>query len=318
VKPVIHREDPGLGALIAPDAAIEILCDGFVWTEGPVWIPEGGYLLFSDVPANRMYRWSEQEGASVFLDPSGYDGPEPHLFDEPGSNGLIRGPAGTILMCDHGNRAVARLDLASREKTFLATHFQGKRFNSPNDLALHSSGAIYFTDPPYGLAGRNESPIKELAHNGVYCLDPDGKVTLLDASLTFPNGLAFSPDERILYVAISDPILPIWVAYDVDETGLLSNKRIFADAAPEAAAGLPGLPDGMTIDARGNLFGTGPGGIHIFTAEGKRLGRIDLCQKIANCTFGEDGSTLFIASTNLIARLRTLTSGAATMPREAE
>ncbi len=306
----IHREHPALDALIAPDARIEILCDGFVWTEGPVWIPDGNYLLFSDVPANKMYRWSERDGASVFLDPSGYTGAEPWLFAEPGSNGLVRGPAGTILMCDHGNRAVARLDLATRRKTFLATRFEGKSFNSPNDLALASSGAITFTDPPYGLEGRNASPIKELAHNGLYRLDPAGAVTLLDGGLTFPNGLVFSPDERILYVAISDPALPIWVAYDVDGGGLLANKRVFASASAEAAAGLPGLPDGMTVDASGHLFTTGPGGVHIFNPAGERLGRIDMgTRKIANCTFGEDGRTLFLAATDCIARLRTQTSG---------
>jgi gluconolactonase len=306
---VIHRDDPALDALIAPDAAAEILCDGFIWTEGPVWIAEGGYLLFSDVVGNKMYRWSDERGVSVFLDPSGTEDPDPALFSEPGSNGLIRGPAGTILLCDHGNRAVAGLDLRTRERTFLAAHFEGKRFNSPNDLALHSSGAIYFTDPPYGLTGLNSSPIKELDHNGVYRLDSGGTVTLLDDSLTFPNGLVFSPDERILYVAISDPDLPIWVSYDVDAHGLLANKRIFADASADAAAGLPGLPDGMTIDRQGNIFATGPGGVHVFTPGGERLGRIDLGQKIANCTFGEDGSTLFLASTNLVARMRTLTAG---------
>lgn len=306
---MIHREHHAIDALIAPGAEIEILCDGFVWTEGPVWIPEGDCLLFSDVPANRIYRWSERDGVSVFLDPSGYGGTEPWLFAEPGSNGLINEGPGTILICDHGNRAVARLDLATRRKTFLATHFEEKRFNSPNDLALASSGAIYFTDPPYGLQGRNHSPIKELEHNGVYRLDRDGTVTLLDDGLSFPNGLVFSPDERTLYVAVSEPDLPVWFAYDVDERGLLAGKRLFADASPEAAAGLPGLPDGMTIDIHGNLFATGPGGVHVYTPAGERIGRIDMGQKVANCAFGEDGSTLFLASTNLIARLRTRTTG---------
>ena len=305
----IHREDSALDALIAPGTGIEALCEGFIWSEGPVWIPEQNCLLFSDVPGNKMYRWSERDGLSTFLDPSGYDGPDPSLFAEPGTNGLIRGPAGSILACDHGNRAVARLDLATKRKTFLATHFQGKRFNSPNDLVQASNGAIYFTDPPYGLAGRNDSPIKELAFNGVYRLDPDGAVTLLDDSLTFPNGLVFSPDERILYVAISDPSLPIWVAYDVDERGLLTNKRVFADASAEFAAGLQGLPDGMAVDIHGNIFATGPGGIHVFTPEGKRIGRIDTGKKIANCTFGEDGHTLFMTSTDMVARLRLRTKG---------
>jgi len=305
----IHREAPALDALIAPGTVIEKLADGFVWTEGPVWIAEGDYLLFSDVPGNKMYRWSEHEGVSVFLDPSGYDGPAPSAFREPGSNGLIRGPAGTILMCDHGNRAVASLELHTKRRTFLATHFEGKRFNSPNDLALASTGAIYFTDPPYGLLGLDASPLKEQPHNGVYRLDPDGAVTLLDASLSFPNGILLSPDERILYVAISDPERPVWIRYSLDAAGLISDSSLFADASAEVAQGLPGLPDGMTIDRHGNLFATGPGGVHILAPDGTRIGRIDTGQAIANCTFGEDGSTLFLASTDMIARLPTLTGG---------
>jgi gluconolactonase len=305
----IHREADALDALIAPGASVETLATGFVWTEGPVWIAEQSCLLFSDVPANKMYRWSEADGVSVFLDPSGYDGPDPSAFREPGSNGLIAGPVGTILMADHGNRAVARLDLATRAKTFLATHWEGRRFNSPNDLALSRDGAIYFTDPPYGLQGLDQSPLKEQPHNGVYRIDPDGRVTLLTAELSFPNGLVFSPDQRILYVANSDPERPIWMAYSMDNAGGIASAWVFADVSEEVAAGMPGLPDGMTIDREGNLFATGPGGVHIFAADGRRLGRIDAGQPIANCTFGEDGRTLFLASTDRIARLRTLTGG---------
>jgi gluconolactonase len=305
----IHREADALDALIAPGASVETLATGFVWTEGPVWIAEQSCLLFSDVPANKMYRWSEADGVSVFLDPSGYDGPDPSAFREPGSNGLIAGPVGTILMADHGNRAVARLDLATRAKTFLATHWEGRRFNSPNDLALSRDGAIYFTDPPYGLQGLDQSPLKEQPHNGVYRIDPDGTVTLLTAELSFPNGLVFSPDQRILYVANSDPERPIWMAYSMDNAGGIASAWVFADVSEEVAAGMPGLPDGMTIDREGNLFATGPGGVHIFAADGRRLGRIDAGQPIANCTFGEDGRTLFLASTDRIARLRTLTGG---------
>ena len=306
----LRREHEAFDDLIEPGERIEILCTGFVWTEGPVWIEQQQYLLFSDVPANKMYRWSEEEDVSVFLDPSGYDGPDPSPFREPGSNGLVPGPEGSILMCDHGNRAVARLDLANREKSFLATHYEGKRFNSPNDLVLASSGAIYFTDPPYGLEGLNDSPIKELPHNGVYRLDPDGQVTLLDDSVSFPNGILLSPDERTLYVAVSDPACPVWLAYARDENGGVAGRRIFADASDGVAAGLPGLPDGMAVDERGNLFATGPGGIHVFTPRGERLGRIDTGKPVANCTFGgTDGRTLFIASTDMVARLSTLTRG---------
>ena len=310
----IRSESAAFDALIAPGTQIEKLAEGFTWTEGPVWIGAGGYLLFSDVPANRMYRWSEADGVSVFLDPSGYDGPEPSSFREPGSNGLIPGPEGSILMADHGNRAVARLDLATRKKTFLATHFEGKRFNSPNDLVLASSGAIFFTDPPYGLEGLNQSPMKELAHNGVYRIDPDGAVMLIEDSISFPNGILLSPDERRLYVANSDPELPVWYALELDASGAASGKRVFADCAAEAAAGLPGLPDGMAIDARGNLFATGAGGIHVFAADGERLGLIETGTAIANCAFGEDGATLFLASHHMLARLSTRTRGLERLP----
>jgi gluconolactonase len=256
-----------------------------------------------------MYRWSEEDGVSVFLDPSGYEGPEPSGFREPGSNGLIRGAGDSILMADHGNRAIARLDLVTRQKTFLATHFKGKRFNSPNDLVLASSGGLYFTDPPYGLEGLNQSPLKELAHNGVYRVDPGGAVTLIDDGISFPNGILLSPDERTLYVANSDPRLPVWYALELDASGTVTEKRIFANCAAEADAGRPGLPDGMAIDTNGNLFATGAGGVHIFTAQGERLGLIETGTAIANCAFGEDGATLFLASHHMLARLSTRTRG---------
>lgn len=305
----VLREAPALDALVDPGARMEKLAEGFRWSEGPVWIKEGRYLLFSDVPANKLHRWSEQDGLSVFLDPSGYDGPEPEGFREPGSNGLIHGPGNSILMADHGNRAVARLELATKEKTFLATRYNGKRFNSPNDLALASSGAIFFTDPPYGLEGLDASPLKEQPHNGVYRLDPDGTVSLLDASMTFPNGIILSPDERILYVANSDPKRPIWMAFALDNKGNVTGKRLFADASDGVAAKLPGLPDGMAIDQKGNLFATGPGGVLVFAPDGRRLGRIDTGTAVANCTFGDDGRTLYLTSNNMLVRLRTRTRG---------
>jgi len=305
----VHRHDDAMAALIAPDAKIERLADGFRWSEGPVWIEEGDYLLFSDVPANKIYRWSEKDGISIFLEPSGYSGPDPAIFREPGSNGLIRGGSNTILMADHGNRAVARLDLETKAKQFLATHYQGKRFNSPNDLVLASDGSIYFTDPPYGLEGLNESPHKELAFNGVYRLDPSGEVTLLDDSLTFPNGIILSPDERTLYVTVSDPERAVIMAYTLDKAGNITDRRVFADLTGLAKGGLPGLPDGMAIDTGGNLFATSPGGVHIFTPDGTNIGRIDTGTAIANCAFGEDGRTLFLASNNFLARIRTRTTG---------
>ena len=310
----IYREGRALDRLVADGAAIERLADGFRWSEGPVWIPHGGYLLLSDVPANKMYRWSERDGLSVFLEPSGYGGSETGIFREPGSNGLIRGDGNTILLADHGNRAVARLDLGTRSKTFLATHFGGKKFNSPNDLVRASDGSIYFTDPPYGLEGLDQSPHKELAFNGVYRLLPSAEVELLDKSLTFPNGIILSPDGRTLYVAVSDPNAAHLYAYALDEGGRPTSRRLFADMTDLARAGLPGLPDGMAIDGEGNLYATGPGGVHIFSPQGVRLGRIDTGTAVANCAFGEDGKTLFLASNNFLARIRTRVAGLGTRP----
>jgi gluconolactonase len=306
----IHREAPGLDSLVAADAAIEKLAEGYGWAEGPVWIPaDGGYLLFTDVPGNRIHRWSEADGASIFLDPAGLAG-DTAGFREPGANGLIRGPGNTVLLADHGNRGLASLDLATRQKRMIATHFQGRRFSSPNDLVLAAGGAIYFTDPPYGLEGLDDSPLKEQPHNGVYRLDPDGSVHLLDDSLSFPNGIILSPDGRTLYVANSDPQRAIWVAYTLDDDGDVASRRIFGDVTSEVGPERPGLPDGIAIDVAGNLFATGPGGVIVFAPDGTRLGRIDTGTAVANCTFGgADGSTLYLASHNMLARVPTLTRG---------
>lgn len=300
---------PALAALVPPDARIEKLADGLTWSEGPVWIRDGRYLLLSDVPANKMYRWSEADGLSVFLEPSGFSGPDPAGFREPGSNGLIEGPGNTILVADHGNRAVAQLDLATKKKTFLATRFEGKRFNSPNDLVRASDGSIYFTDPPYGLEGINQSPMKELGWNGVYRLKPDGAVELVIKDMTFPNGIILSPDQRTLYVANSDPDRAVIMAYPRSENGKIGEGRVFADLTALAKSGLPGLPDGMAIDQQGNLFATGPGGVHVFTPTGEELGRIDTGTAVANCAFGEDGRTLFLASNNFLGKIRLNTIG---------
>lgn len=305
----IVREDPALDRLVSPDAVIEKLADGFTWSEGPVWIADGGYLLFSDVPQNRIHRWSPTEGASVFMSPSGYDGPDSAGFREPGSNGLIAGPGGSILMADHGNRAIARVDIATRTKTLLATHYQDRRFNSPNDLVQAADGAIYFTDPPYGLKDMDQSPLKELPFNGVYRLAPDGAVTLLEDGLTFPNGVALSPDQRTLYVAVSDPERAVIMAYDLSPAGGISGRRVLRDFTALVGSSAPGLPDGLAVDAAGHLFATGPGGVHILTPEGRSLGRIDTGTAAANCKFGADGRTLFITSGPFLARLRTLTHG---------
>lgn len=303
--------DPTFDAVVAPDARIEKLTgDEFTWSEGPAWVKSGGYLLFDDVPANRMYRWSEADGLSVFLEPSGYSGPEMDTLREAGANGLFSEPAGTVLLADSGSRLVARFNPATKAKTALATRFDGKRFNSPNDVVLRSDGAVFFTDPPYGLKDMDDSPAKELAFNGVYRIDPDGSVHLIDDKLSFPNGIALSPDERTLYVAISDPERPVWIAYALDDAGNAVDSRVFADASDLMGDGVHGLPDGLAVSADGLLFATGPGGVLVFDASGKRLGRIETGSAIANVAFGgDDGRTLYMTSHAFLARVPVKTTG---------
>lgn len=305
----IRRLSPALDAVIAPDARIEQLADGFIWSEGPVWVKDGGYLVFSDVPANTMYRWSEADGASVFLKPSGYDGPPTKAFREPGSNGLALDASGALLVCDHGNRAISKVDLKTKQKSILLDRHKGKKFNSPNDLAVARSGAIYFTDPPYGLEGINASPLKEMSFNGVYLRRPDGSVMVVDDKLTFPNGVALSPDEKRLYVAVSDPEGPVIMAYDLGEDGLPTKRQLFFDAMALHKAGGPGLPDGMCLDTEGRLYATGPGGVLVITPAGELIGVIDAGRPIANCAFGDDGHTLFLTADDILARVRLKTTG---------
>src|SRR5687767_160284 len=304
----IERLDPGLSRLVAADARIELLADGFAWSEGPVWRRDGGYLLFSDVPRNTIYKWKDGEGLTVFLRPSGFMGSNPP-GRELGSNGLTLDGRGALVIADHGNRQVARLDETAWTKTTLADRYQGKRLNSPNDLAYRSNGDLYFTDPPYGLKGLNDDPSKELERNGVYRLTPAGTLMLVASDVRFPNGIALSPDERTLYVANSDDKRPIWMAYDVQADGSLARGRVFFDAAALVQRGARGLPDGMRVDRDGNLFATGPGGVLVFSAQGRHLGTIVTGQPTANCAFGDDGSTLYITANNQLLRVRLVTKG---------
>jgi gluconolactonase len=305
----ITRYDDALDAIVPRDAKIEKLAQGFTWAEGPVWMPQGEYLLFTDVPENTLYRWSRRDGLSVFLKPSGYAGPDQGVLREPGANGLFRDQDGSVLLADSGTRVLARLDPATKHKTTLAARFNGRRFNSPNDVVVRSDGVIFFTDPPYGLKGLNDSPAKELKFNGVYSVTRDGTVTLIDDTLTFPNGIALSPDERTLYVANSDPARPIWMAYKLNDKAQVTAKRLFADAVDLVAAQSPGLPDGMKVAANGYLFATAPGGVLIFSPDGKRLGRIETGTAIANCAFGDDGRTLYMTSDHMLARVRVSVAG---------
>ena len=306
----IERLDPSLDALVAPDAAIEKLADGFAWSEGPAWHKSGGYLLFNDIPKNTIFKWQPGAGLSVYLRPSGYAAGTTPPGRELGSNGLTFDAREQLVMADHGNRQVARLDDSLFSKTTLADRFEGKRLNSPNDLAYRSNGDLYFTDPPFGLRGLNADPAKELPFSGVYRLTPTGELTMLTKELGFPNGIAVSPDERTLYVSNSDASKPIWMAYDVASDGTLTNGRVFFDAIALVRAGRTGLPDGLRVDRDGNLFATGPGGVLVLSPTGKHLGTIMTGQPTANCAFGEDGSTLFITANDQLQRIRVKTKGA--------
>ena len=314
----IQRSQPDIDNLIPANASVESLATGYGWSEGPVWIKEGGYLLFTDVPANRIHKWTKAKGASLFLHPAGRA--VTAGFREPGANGLKPGGSNVILLADQGNRGIARLDLKTKAKTLLAQRFAGKRFNSPNDLVVGPDGSIWFTDPPYGLEGMDASPLKEQSANGVYRLAPGGRITLVVSELRFPNGIAFSPDGRTLYVSNSDPSRAVILAFDVASNGALSRRRIFSDMTPLAAKGLPGLPDGIAVDERGNLWATGPGGVHLFRPDGRELGVISTGAAISNCAFGgADGKTLFMTSGNTLAAVRTNVRGAAhRLPRFAK
>jgi gluconolactonase len=303
----IERLDPRLDGIVPPGAAIEVLASGFVWAEGPVWVKDergglpAGSLLFSDIPRNRVNRWHPQEGLSVFLEPAGFTGPSAY-GKERGSNGLTVDREGRLISCEHGDRRVSRLEPGGGKRT-LCDAWQGKRFNSPNDAVVHSSGAVYFTDPPYGLPEQMKDPRREIDFCGVYRLGTDGVVTLLCRTMTRPNGLAFSPDEKRLYVAQSDPAAPVWRVFDVRDDGTLDEGRVFFDSTALAKT-RTGLPDGLKVDPAGNLFATGPGGVLVLAADGTHLGTILTGRKTANCAFADDGRTLYITAHTLLCRVR--------------
>jgi gluconolactonase len=305
----VIRLDAAMDDLLDKDAKIEVLAEGFTWSEGPAWMKDGQYLIFSDVPENTIFKYKDGETLSVFLKPSGYTG-RGYYSKEPGSNGITIAKDGRIIMCEHGDRRVTIMNTEGVGKWTLADKHAGKRFNSPNDVVEKSNGDVYFTDPPYGLPERENDKRRETGVFGVYRVTKSGTTTLLINDLTRPNGLAFSPDESILYIAQSDPDRAYIMAYPVLKSGILGKGKIFYDATPMVKEGLQGLPDGLRIDDKGNIFSTGPGGILVLSPKGKLLGRIDTTQKTANCTWGDDGSTLYITANSYLCRIKTKTKGA--------
>jgi len=301
----IERVDPGLDAIIDSSAKAEVIAEGLDWSEGPVWVESQQALLFSDVPQNIIYKWTEQKGKEVYLTPSGYTD-SVKRGGEMGSNGLVLDPSGDLVLCQHGNRQVARMDAAMNNPqpkfVSIANNYHGKKFNSPNDAVYNANGELFFTDPPYGLEKQLEDPKKEISFQGVYKVKKDGKIILLTDSLTRPNGIAFLPGERTLIVANSDPQKPFWYAFDVTHDSV-TNARIFYKASGYDSSE-KGLPDGLKIDKRGNVFATGPGGLWIFNSEGKLLGKMKLTAATSNCAFSPDQKTLYVTNDMNVLRIR--------------
>jgi gluconolactonase len=298
------RLDPTFDRIIAPGTKLEKLAGGFQFIEGPVWHPDG-YLLFSDPNANTIYRWTPDGSVSVFRSKSGYSGFDIGQYHQPGSNGLTLDRNGLLTINEHGNRRVTRLEKTGKI-TVLADHYQGKRLNSPNDLVYRSDGTLYFTDPPFGLPRAFEDPRKELPFSGVY-LVKDSQVTLLTKELSGPNGLAFSPDERYLYVDNWDLKRKVLMRYEVNADGTLANGKVFYDFTQ---AREPVALDGIKVDQEGHVYVSAPGGVWILSPAGKALGRIVPPEHDANFAFGDaDGRSLYLTASTGLYRIRVNVAG---------
>jgi gluconolactonase len=284
------------------------VADGFAWVEGPVWDRRNGHLLVSDIPRNAVYRWAPGSSVSLFLPRSGYSGAAPFRGREPGSNGLAFDAQGRLVLAAHGDRRIARLEPDGRQTT-LVDRYAGRRLNSPNDLVFTARGDLYFTDPPFGLPGSFADPARELPFSGVFRLGADGRLALLTTELAAPNGLALSPDERVLYVSNADPARAVWMAYAVRGDGGLGPGHVFFDAT-ERARVLRGAPDGLKVDRGGNLFAAGPGGIYVLAPDGTHVGSLETGGVVSNVAWGEDGSALYITADTAVYRIRLSTRGA--------
>lgn len=293
-----ERYDSSINSLVSGNAAAEIIAEGFSWSEGPLWVEQYKMLLFSDVPKNAVYKWTKNEGTQLYLQPSGFSGTS-SKSRETGSNGLALDQKGNLLLCQHGNRQMARMNapLNNPKADFisLATRYQGNRFSSPNDCAVNNKNEIYFTDPPYGLPSQSDrDPLKEIPFNGVYKIKKDGAVMLLVDSISKPNGIAFFPGNKKILISSSDPQKPNWYIYDVIGDSLKNGKIFYSAAGYDRK--LKGLPDGLKIDRKGNVFATGPGGLFIFNKTGKLLGKLILNEPSSNCALSADEKTVYITN----------------------
>jgi gluconolactonase len=301
----VEKLDPALNAIVGNQLTVSVIASGYEWTEGPLWLEGDKKLLFSDVPTNTIYQWTEEKGSSIYLTPSGYTGEAPR-GGEPGSNGLTLDVEGNLLLCQHGDRRIAMMNTSIAEPasdfTTISDTYNGKRFNSPNDLVFHNYD-IYFTDPAYGLEKQMDDPKKELPFQGVYRIPAEGQVQLMIDSLTRPNGIGFSPDGKKMYVANSDSEKARWYEYSINDSLKITSGKIVWDATEQAKTE-KGLPDGLKVDAQGNIFATGPGGIWIFSGDGKLLGKIKLEEATSNCALTADGKTLFVTNDMLVLKIK--------------
>lgn len=315
----IQRLDPRLDDIIAPGTPIEVVASGFSWIEGPLWLETEDCLVFSNIPPNKVWKWTEAQGAVHYLSNSGdYTGPNPRPnfdpevincpFDQPGSNGLTLSPDNQLVLMQHGARQVAYMDAPLDDpkpdyKTLTARNHQGKRYNSPNDGCFHKDGSFYFTDPPYGLPLWHLDPTRETDYSGVYRVATDGNVTLIDDELERPNGIAFSHDYKTLYVANSHGPRAILMAYHLNDDGTVKSKNVFHDFTGLVGK-KKGMPDGLKVNDDGILFVTAPGGVWVFTPTGEHLGTIDCVEFASNCAFGPDQQSLYITADMLVLRVK--------------
>lgn len=301
----IQRLDPALDKIIRLGAKPEIIAEGMDWAEGPLWIEKQKMLIFSDVPQNTIYKWTEAKGKEVYLTPSGYTDTA-RRGGETGSNGLTLDNKGRLILTQCGNRQIARMNAALDKPAVkfipLANVYKGKKFNSPNDVVCNSKGEIFFTDPPYGLEKYMSDPKKELPYQGVFKIKTNGEVVLLTDTIARPNGIVLLPGEKTILIANSDGAKPNWYAYDLDGDKLV-NPRIYATAKGSDKK-LKGSPDGMKVDSKGNLFASAPGGIWVFDASAKLVGKISVPEAASNCALSGDEKTLYITNDMYVLRLK--------------
>ena len=298
----VERLSPEINKLIDSNAKIEILAEGFEWSEGPIWSTKLNSLLFSDVPNNVIYIWNENNGINVFAKPIGYSGQVPNN-KKAGTNGLTIDANGNLIVCMHGDRMIAKIENLNIQKiTSVIESYNNKLFNSPNDLVYDSKGNLFFTDPPYGLLKGDKDELKEIPFNGVYKLSTNGNLELLIKNLSRPNGISISNDEKTLYVANSDNNNPIIMKYELTKEGI-KNPKVFFDGK-ELAKKDKGLFDGLKVHPSGNVFATGPGGVLIIKENGEHIGTIRTDVRTANCTFDDDFEYLYMTSDMYLTRIK--------------